>query len=201
MRDIWLVLFTIAFVLGGITTGIMALRRLDEFPSTDLYILLVATVVLFVLARYTWSVTVRTRERDRYSHLSSSDRIEVVHRGVMDEDHLTEGEKARYHREMAEFERAMADRPTEEKHQPIPQHVYDEFAPPGEHYDTSLPPLFPDDPRVLTREWSEETVIIEDEHGRRVYQEKRPKPRWLQKWEENAEDRKAGRPPRHTPPF
>jgi hypothetical protein len=124
-----------------------------------------------------------------------------VQREAPDEDWMTEEERGRYRSDLAEFDRAMADRPTEETHQRIPQRVYDEFAPPGERYDTTLPPIFPDDPRAITREWSEETVIIEDEHGLRVYQEKRPKPRWQQEWEENAEDIKAGRPPRHTPPF
>ena len=185
MRDLLLVLLTVVLAIAGVVTGLMYVGGLESLADIKVDTLCVATLLLFGLAGCTWMVTVHTRERGRYSHLSSSDKVDLAVRGEIDDKFLNRKEMLTYRRRVAEDrldrERAAADRGGGG----IPQHVYDEFPHPKEYYDALMPKdpldgLPDDDPHVvMLQEWSDETVIIEDEEGRRVYHEGPPEPQWV----------------------
>jgi hypothetical protein len=75
MRDTWLVLLAMFLVLGGTIAGAMYFKRYDEFGSLEHYLLGLACLLLFIMGGGIWKHVIQERERDRYSHLSPSDRI------------------------------------------------------------------------------------------------------------------------------
>lgn len=185
MRDPFLVLLTLGLALGGIASGLVYVRGVEGLSDLRLDVPCIATLLLLTLAVCTWMVTVRTRERGRYSHLPSADRVEMATRGEVEERSLTRRERARYRVRVAELELEEERAAAGSGPGGIPQHVYDEFSHPKEYYEALMPKETPgtlpdDDPHVsVLREWSDETVIIEDGSGRRVYHEGPPEPQWV----------------------